>query len=158
MSGKEPIETTGKRTLFPAYWAAFLEHPAREEQMTADRMPPRTHWMNFSVNCRGLFFEAMMLPGKQSLCVSLTFFGPQAKARFRSIEPFRQAIQERVGTPIEWIDGEDKEACQVVVRFSADCRDTATWPSCHQWTWQHLAAMRQAFEPYIQPWREESRG
>jgi hypothetical protein len=79
--------------------------------------------------------------------VELALNGDEAKRHFETLEKSKEEIERALGFPLVWHNPENKKACRIYVRISADFLKPELWPEQHQWLKEKLEIFYKVFGP-----------
>lgn len=138
------------------YWQALRSKLA--ERASPVRIPsakPR-HYVNVRVGRSGTWISAIAQSQRKAISVEFLFRGPPGKVWFDELLAHRQAIEERVGAPLDWQRMEGKKRSRVSLqRDDLDPTDESQWSMQHDWLMETLEKFREVFGPYARAFSDD---
>ncbi len=128
------------------YWTALREHLLELNATVKPRKPSPQNWTDFAVGGANFNLLASVNTQTQVITVGLACFGPNGKAHFHLLKEDSEAIEQAVGSKLEWLELPNKKASRILLRKDiADPRDENHWPNQHQWLATTLEAFHSTF-------------
>lgn len=142
-------ELSDTKLLQQEYWAALrdrlLEHPGPVKP----QKPLPQHWTNFAVGRSYFVMSATVNTQRQVIAVIMNCEGPDAKAHFHLLAEEKAAIEQEVGSVLEWDELPNRKVSKISLERPGDPTDKSDWPRQHDWLAQTLERLYHAFSPRV---------
>lgn len=134
------------------FWSAFRDYMVAKG-LRAPK-PSAQSWQSFRVGRTGFSIEGVIKHSEQQMMVRLYIVCDDLppKGVFRYLFARKEAIEQALGTTLEWREMPDKKGSVVfLVKPNAELDDEAGWPLLHVWLETTIANMERVFRPLITP-------
>ncbi len=146
----EPGELSDTRLLQQRYWTALREILLDRKSVVIPRKPLPQSWTEFTVGRSDFGMHASVNTQKNWIRVGMSCFGKNAKAHYRLIEEDKEAIEEEIGSALEWEELPHRKESRIAVRrWKVDPKNRDDWPNQHLWMAETLEAFHRAFAPRV---------
>jgi hypothetical protein len=134
------------------FWTQFREYLEESKSSVITNQPSKNSWTIVSVG-RSEFALSLANNFRDGWsAVSLTFYGPRAKAHYALLEQRHRAeVDARLQTlgDLRWEPKPNAQESAVTLFRRVSPADPATWPALNIWMAQALVAMQILFRPIV---------
>jgi hypothetical protein len=145
-----PATPSATLTLQVEYWTALRDRLVAGRSPLTPQKPAPRHWTSYAIGRKGFHLSATMLKTAREIGVYLVLGGPRAAVHFQQLLEERAAIEQELGTELEWQELPGKKGSYVVLRRQGvDPNDHEDWASQHAWLQEKLEAFHKVFGPRV---------
>lgn len=143
-------ELTETRRLYLEYWTTFRQYLEDKGSSVRTGKPSPDSWTTFSLGRTGCYLSAVVSAWYKTMVVQLVLMGPDRLAHFHLLKQDQQAIEERLGSDLEWRELREKKESHIRRTFeNRDPADRSQWPSMHEMMRQTLEAFQAEFRDRV---------
>jgi len=133
------------------YWIAFHQRLFERKVSLLVTTPLPQHWINIALGRSSVWTYASLNGTESKIAVSLIFDTPVSPVYFPQIEADKSAIEEELGTQLEWKSGPAiKQWKAVLNRDGVDVADRNDWQNQHDWMIDKLLDFDRVFRARVQ--------
>lgn len=132
------------------YWTAFCDRLDQTGSILKARKPYPVTYTNFAIGRSGAHLAAAFNRRSGGIAAEVILQGQTARAYFHLLAAEKNAIEEEIGEPLEWLASVG--AKQSKIRFKRDDLfpdDRDSWPDQHAWLQEKVETLRRVFVPRI---------
>jgi hypothetical protein len=151
------IDTPEKRLLLE-YWTDFVEFLHEHESSLKIRDPRPLNYMSFPIGRTDMFLSTQAYPKNNKIGVQIYLKGGDGRAKdhFELLQDERNAIENTIGSKLEWNDSRKKERSIELFKNNVDVQNRANWPEQYQWLYKELELFYKAFAERVKDYPSES--
>lgn len=147
----DDAELTDTRVGQREYWDAFHAHlQEMSGPVSGNRKAQPQSWMNYGVGRTGFHLSANMNRLKKYVRTELYISGQEAKKYFELLLSRKEAIENKLGFPLEWEPLPDRTDCRAAVYLrDADADQKEDWNRQHEWLCKKINQLHDVFSPEV---------
>jgi hypothetical protein len=149
-------EVSEHKQLQLRFWTAFREYMETKGSFVKSQKPAPQHWTNHAIGRSGVHLASIVSLWNSEtgtkdpeIRAELYMDGPNAKQEFADLQKQKDSIEKALGFSLTWHNPEDKAACRLYTRQTADFLDEQLWPEQFEWLRQRLETMHKVFAPIV---------
>lgn len=153
----ETGKLSDKQRAYRDFWTEFLpEFHERHPDWSRRHTPAKGNWMEFPAGLTGLHYSVNFCRSGNQWRFRVELYvnasdKETATARFNSLQQSRDAIEARIGEPLEWDPLEQNQGCRIASYYSDDVSvdDRDRWAEVRVWAVGRMGDFRDAFRSHI---------
>ncbi len=153
----ESAALTPAKELQVEFWSRFREYVEAHGATFKPTKPLPQHWMNIAIGRVGFkltaiasLYDSMAESFDQhEIRAQLELNDHNAKSYYSQLYALKDTVEEKLGEPLTWYNPQDKMACRIFLRTTADLQNRTLWPNYHEWLKVKLDALRHVFAPIV---------
>ncbi|HVB20562.1 MAG TPA: DUF4268 domain-containing protein [Ktedonobacteraceae bacterium] len=128
------------------FWTEFKRFLQEHQSTIHIGTPPPQNWMDFSIGRSNFSLQAFINIREKRIGIALALFGPNAKPHYYMLEKEKAAIENELGTPLEWAANPSKVMSYIYLHErTMNPLVREQWPQQHTWLWTKLEAFKKVF-------------
>jgi Domain of unknown function (DUF4268) len=132
------------------YWASFGEFLQTRNSDFRIRRDNKDHWFEFPTGRSGSVISSTISTEKARLGVEIYNHGDATKTIFDRLHAQKAAIEEEIGSALEWQRIDGKKATRIALfKTEEDPSDQQIWPRQHEWMLAQMTKFKRAFAPRL---------
>lgn len=139
--------TKQRQLKFWTGWQAWLQ--SKSSTLRTQKPLPQ-HWTNIALGRSGIHLAATVNSRENRVGMEVYISHENSKAMFRQLRVHQAAIDQALGTQLEWMELPDGHACRILqVRADSPLEDEAQWHAYFAWLEQAALRMSDVFRPLV---------
>jgi len=134
------------RRLYHRFWAALVEHVAKQAPHIKPRKPYPQPWYPIAIGRSGFSLNAVANSRDRRLGAELYISSEEAKRHFANLHAQREQIEAQLGYEPDWQELPDAKA---VWRPDSTLEEEDRWPEYLDWLTQRILEMHRVFQPLV---------
>lgn len=138
--------TTETKELQYRYWQQLLEHIRTSGSQLRLQKPLPQHWQTFSVGRSHFHIAALLNTRDNRIGVELCITDPEhAKSFFHILAKDKAAIEQEIGSTLEWKELPEKTSSKIIQFKDADPTNEVDWANQHIWFKERIERFDKVF-------------
>ena len=135
---------------YQQFWTALIERLPGSVPSLRPRKPRPQSYYNLAIGKAGFALSCSLSQQKKQLHVALRIKGENAYDHFNLLKQQKSAIEEKVGSPLNWQEKTKGRACKILLSKSGDPTDESDRANQIEWMAQTLNKFDKAFRDPVQ--------
>ena len=140
---------TPANELYLEYWTALRDYIESQNSTISSRKPQAQCLMGFAIGRSDFSLHTWASVRGKWVRVDLMTKGEDGKAHFNLLKADRIAIEEEIGSQLDWEENPKENYICLYLR-DTDLEDRQDWSQQHQWLCEHLEIFHKVFAPRVE--------
>lgn len=148
--GQQSGEVTELKQKQMHYWDALFQHMKERKHPVRSQKPGAQHWTTFAIGKSHIWMSASVNTRERWISVALNTGGDFSKDSYAALLSQKEAIEQELGTALEWQELPKKKESRIRVRLTdTDFRNEQDWQRQHQWVADWLEKFNRVFRQRV---------
>lgn len=137
-----PSET---QLLRQEFWSGLKEYMLNNKTSVKPRKPHVEHWYDFAIGRSGFHLSLTINTQRNTLGCELYLEGERAKEAFHLLLKDKEAIEQEIGSELDWRELPMRRDCRILVITEGDIRQKKHWNDYFEWFHNQTELFYKAF-------------
>jgi len=131
------------------YWTYLKTYLGEHESFIKSQTPTPQHWLTFTIGKAGFHLSTTIHSRENRMGVELFISGERAKDYFYLLYQNKDAIENKIGQPLEWMELPNKKGSRIVCFKKANFDNKEIWDQDMAWFKEMLEKFDTTFRPLV---------